>query len=165
MKKASLFKTLADILYFLHFIGLIGIVLIIPFGIVNINQVDMRVQDWTIFYWLILVIILITYIIFLRGLYYLRRMAKLLLSNIYFSEQISTNMRKSGIHFLLTGIISIIPVALLWTNKLIGGEISLTIDNNLMIPFFLMIIGLFFIIQSDALFLAKNLKEESDLTV
>lgn len=139
MKKASLFKTLADILYFLHFIGLIGIVLIIPFGIVNINQVDMRVQDWTIFYWLILVIILITYIIFLRGLYYLRRMAKLLLSNIYFSEQISTNMRKSGIHFLLTGIISIIPVALLWTNKLIGGEISLTIDNNLMIPFFLMI--------------------------
>ena len=38
MKKTILFKTLVDILYFLHFIGLLGIILILPFGIVNINQ-------------------------------------------------------------------------------------------------------------------------------
>jgi hypothetical protein len=38
-------------------------------------------------------------------------------------------------------------------------------DNNLLIPLFLSIIGMFFIIQSNALNLAKGIKEENELTV
>jgi hypothetical protein len=34
-----------------------------------------------------------------------------------------------------------------------------------MVPLFLMIIGLFFMIQSEALLVAKNFKEENELTV
>jgi hypothetical protein len=165
MKNTILFKTLVDILYILHFIGLVGIIFIIPFGIVNINQVNINVEDWSLFYWLISIISLITYILFLRGLYYLRKMARFLLTNKYFSEKIIANLKKSGIHFLLTGIISFLLFFILWINKLYGGKFELTYDSNLLIPLFLTIIGMFFIIQSNTLDLAKNIKKENELTV
>jgi hypothetical protein len=165
MKKSILFKTLIDILYILHFTGLIGIILIIPFSGVNINQVDMNVADLSSFYWLILILGLITYIIFLRGLYYLRKMARHLLSNKHFSEKIIKNLKKSGNHFLLTGIISFILYALLWIYKIYGGKFELSYDSNILIPLFLTIIGMFFIIQSNTLDLAKNINEENELTV
>ena len=165
MKKTILFKTLVDILYFLHFIGLIGIFFILPFGIVNTNQVNMDVEEPTLFFWIIALISLATYIIFLRGLFYLRKMAKSLLSKNFFSELIIRNSKNSGIHFLLTGILSIIVVILLWFNTLFNGKLELQYNFTIMFPLFLMIIGVFLIIQSKTLFLAKNLKEENELTV
>ena len=165
MKKTILFKTLVDILYFLHFIGLLGIILILPFGIVNINQANISVEDWSFFNWIIVIISLTTYIIFLRGLYYLRKMARFLLSNKYFSNLIISNSKKSGTHFLLTGVLSLFLIILLWINKLYDGKLELVYDINFMIPLFLMIIGMFFIIQSKTLLLAKNIKEENELTV
>lgn len=165
MKRTILFKTLVDILYILHFIGLIGILFIIPFGVVQINQVKVGVEEWTLFYWLIVIVGIIAYIIFLRGLYYLRKMARFLLSNKYFSKKISRNLKSSGNHFLASGIISFALVVAIWLNKLYGGKIELIYDANLFVPLFLTIIGLFFIIQSNALDLAKNIKSEHELTV
>ena len=165
MKKTILFKTLVDILYFLHFIGLLGIILILPFGIVNINQANISVEEWSFFNWIIVIVSLTTYIIFLIGLYYLRKMARFLLSNKYFSDLIINNLKKSGTHFLLTGVLSLFLIILLWINKLYDGKLELVYDINFMIPLFLMIIGMFFIIQSKTLLLAKSIKEENELTV
>ena len=83
MKKAILFKTLVDIIYILHFVGLIGILFVIPFGTVNINQVNVNVEDWNLFYWFVFIVSLVAYMVFLRGLYYLRKMARFLLSNTF----------------------------------------------------------------------------------
>ena len=130
MNKTILFKTLVDILYILHFIGLLGIIVIIPFGIVNINQVNVNGGDWGLFYWLTSIISLIAYIVFLRGLYYLRKMARFLLTNKYFSEKIIENLKKSGNHFLFTGIISFALFFILWLNKLYGGKFELIYDTN-----------------------------------
>ncbi|MFD0992031.1 DUF2975 domain-containing protein [Tenacibaculum geojense] len=165
MKKAVLFKTLVDILYILHFIGLVGIIFIIPFGTININQVNMDVENWSLFYWSIFIVSLFAYIIFLRGLYFLRKMARFLLNNKYFSENTIENLKKSGNNFLCTGIISFVLIIVLWLIKLIGGKFELIYNNNLLIPLFLSIIGMFFIIQSNALNLAKVIKEENELTV
>lgn len=68
-------------------------------------------------------------------------------------------------HFLCTGILSFLLMILLWIAKLYNGKLELTYDLNFMIPLFLMIIGLFFMIQSRTLVLAKNFKEENELTV
>jgi len=149
MKKTILFKTLIDILYFLHLIGLLGMIFILPFGIVNINQVNMNVEDWSLFFWIIAIVSFSTYIIFLRGLYYLRKMTRFLLSKKYFSELIISNLKKSGTHFLLTGILSLFVIILLWISKLYEGKLELVYDINLMIPLFLMIIGMFFRLSSN----------------
>jgi len=165
MKKSILFKSFVDILFYLHVIGLFGMLIIIPFGSVNINQVIMKVEDWTLLTVVIAIVSLTIYVVFLRGLYYLRKMARFLVSNKYFSERIIKNLRKSGIHFLCTGILSFLLMILFWIAKLYDGKLELTYDLDFMIPLFLMIIGLFFIIQSETLLLAKNFKEENELTV
>ena len=165
MKKNILFKTLVDILYSLHFLGLIGILLFLIFGIANIDQIDPELEGGSILFWIFTFISLLTYIIFLRGLSYLRVIAKFLLSKNYFSQLIISNLRKSGTHFLFTGILSLFLTLLLWIRKLYEGKFEIGYNTYLMIPFFLMIIGLFFMIQSKTLLLAKNIKDENDLTV
>jgi len=165
MRKAILFKTLVDIIYILHFLGFLGVLFTIPFGVININQVNSQLGEWNLFFWLITFISFIAYLIFLRGLYFLRKMARFLLSNKYFSVNIIHNLKKSGNHFLYTGIISFILVIAIWISKLYGNQFELIYDINLLIPLFLTIIGMFFIIQSNTLNLAKGLKEENDLTV
>lgn len=165
MKKAILFKTLVDILYILHFIGLIGILIIIPFGAINNNQENINAENWNLFHWLVIIVSICAYIIFLRGLYYLRKMARFLLSNKYFSDSIIQYLKKSGNHFLYTGIISFTLFFAFWINKLTGGKFELVYETNLLIPLFLTIIGMFFIIQSNTLNLAKGFKEENELTV
>lgn len=165
MKNRILFKTLIDIIYILHFMGLVGILFIIPFGVLHINQVDVKVEDWNLLYWLIFLVSLTAYIIFLRGLYYLRKMARFLLSNKYFSIKTIENLKKSGNHFLLAGGISFILNGFLWGNEFYQIITQVIYKPNFLISLFLVIIGMFFIIQSDALSLAKNMKEENDLTV
>lgn len=165
MKKSILFKSLVDILFYLHIIGFLGILIIIPFGVVNINQVNMKVEDWTLLSIIIAVVSLLIYVVFLIGLFYLRKTARFLMSNKYFSERIIKNLKKSGIYFLGAGVLSFLLIILFWIAKLYDGKFKLVYDLDFMIPLFLMIIGLFFIIQSETLLLAKNFKEENELTV
>jgi hypothetical protein len=165
MKKTTIFKSLIDILYILHVIGLIGILFILPFGTVQLNQDTMNIEDWSLLHWSIVVLSLSAYLLFLRGLYFLRKMARFLLSNNYFSLDTIASLKKSGKNFLYTGIISFTLIVILWTSKLSGEKFNFTYDKDVIIPLFLSIIGIFFIIQSNALILAKGMKEENELTV
>lgn len=165
MKKSFLFKSLVDYLYFLNIGGFFLLLIFIPFGLVESIQINESDEDWSVLVVSISCISVLTYIVFLRGVYYLRKMARHLLTNKYFSKQIIKSLKTSGTHFLLAGIMFIIIMILGWIGKLSDGHFELVYDVNLMIPLFLMIIGLFFIIQSETLLLAKNFKEENELTV
>ena len=165
MKKSFLFKSLVDYLYFLNIGGFLLLLIFIPFGLVESNQINGSDEDWSILVVSISCISVITCIIFLRGVYYLRKMARHLLANKYFSKQTIKNLKISGTHFSLAGILSLVIIFLAWIGKLYDGKLELIYDLNLMIPLFLLIIGLFFIIQSEALLVAKNFKEENELTV
>lgn len=165
MKKSFLFKSLVDYLYFLNIGGFFLLLIFIPFGLVESIQINESDEDWSVLVVSISCISVLTYIVFLRGVYYLRKMARHLLTNKYFSKQIIKSLKTSGTHFLLAGIMFIIIMILGWIGKLSEGHFELVYDVNLMIPLFLMIIGLFFIIQSETLLLAKNFKEENELTV
>ncbi|MBP1840634.1 DUF2975 domain-containing protein [Formosa algae] len=165
MTKTIVFKTLVDFLYMLHVLGLISILFTVPLGIININQADLSVSDWTIWHWSIVVLTFITYTVFLRGLYFLRKTARFLLSNKYFSNHIIDNLKQSGYHFLYTGLLSVGVILIVFVSKLYQGTFELIFDDNLLIPLFISIIGLFFIIQSHSLLLAKDFKEENELTI
>lgn len=165
MKNKALFKYLVDILYFIHLAGILGLFVILPFGIVNINQADVKVEDWIFVNWFLAISSFIVYLIFLRGLYFLRKMAKNLLKEGQFSDGIILNLKKSGSHFLYSGLFSLLFFLVVFFHNNFKGKIELIYDSNLLIPFFLMIIGIFLMIQSDALSTAKNLQEENELTV
>ncbi len=165
MKKAIVFKTLIDVFYIFHIGVPVYILLIVPLEAVKLDTGEAGLNNWTFKYWALAIVSSLTYVIFLRGLYFLRKVARRLLSRKYFSEEIITHLRKSGMHFLIAGSIFIFVQVLLWLSQLFVGQLNLSFEINSIAPLFLVIIGLFFIIQSNALLLAKDIKAENDLTV
>ena len=158
MKKVIFFKTLVDILFFLHLIGLLVIAIIIPLGGIDIDHS-------TLPNWGIAGLSMISYVVFLRGLYYLRKVAVFILNHKYFTENIIINIKKSGVHMLVTGGIFFLSIVVLWLQQLSDGKLSIGFDNHLVAALFLSAIGMFFILQSNTLLLAKAYKEENELTV
>ena len=165
MKKSFLFKSLVDYLYILNVGGFLLLLITISFGFVEINEIKGSDEDWSVLAISISCVSVLTCIVFLRGVYYLRKMARHLLTNKYFSKQIIKYLKISGTHFLLAGVMFVVIMILRWIGKLRVGLFEFVYDTNLMVPLFLMIIGLFFMIQSEALLVAKNFKEENELTV
>ena len=165
MKKSFLFKSLVDYLYILNVGGFLLLLTTISFGFVEINEIKGSDEDWSVLAISISCVSALTCIVFLRGVYYLRKIARHLLTNKYFSKQIIKYLKISGTHFLLAGVMFVVIMILRWIGKLRVGLFEFVYDTNLMVPLFLMIIGLFFMIQSEALLVAKNFKEENDLTV
>ena len=165
MKKSFLFKSLVDYLYILNVGGFLLLLITISFGFVEINEIKGSDEDWSVLAISIICVSVLTCIVFLKGVYYLRKMARHLLTNKYFSKQIIKYLKISGTHFLLAGVMFVVIMILRWIGKLRVGLFEFVYDTNLMVPLFLMIIGLFFMIQSEALLVAKNFKEENDLTV
>jgi len=171
MKINILFKTLIDILFILHCAGLIGFIFILPFGIFSINIADVSVTGYEeltrlpILYWVGIAFSFLSYVILLFGLYYLRRTAKYVLKNNFIKTQVIENLKRSGKMLTLAGVFLITTYIIFWLSKLSLGSIKLTYGTNVMIPLFLIIIGIFFMLQSNALLKAKLVKEENDLTI
>ncbi|HBY67602.1 MAG TPA: hypothetical protein DEG69_07540 [Flavobacteriaceae bacterium] len=107
----------------------------------------------------------LSYIIFLLGLYYLKKTAKHVLNNNFLKTPVIENLKRSGNMLTIAGIFLMVTYTVFWLSTLSLGTIKLTYGTNIMIPLFLIIIGLFFILQSNALFKAKSIKEENDLTI
>ena len=164
MARNIIFKTLIDILFIFQGFGILGAFIIIPYGITKINQVDLNVQEWSLQSWSLVILSLIAYIMFMIGLYYLRKVGRYLLSKRYFTAKIITNLRKSGTFLIYSGVLS--SIGFILTSIIRYNSNKETIyHSDISLPLFISIIGLFFIIQSKVLLSAKNFKEENDLTI
>jgi hypothetical protein len=165
MKNTILFKSLIDFLYIFLFIGIIGAGLLLPFGSTNLQDMKLAIENLAFVHWSIIAFNFITYLLFLRGLYFLRKVARSLLSNRFFTEKIITNLKKSGLHFVASGIGHFLVLIGFFINKIYDGRLEINFDTNTTATLFLIIIGMFFSLQSNILKLGKAYKEENDLTV
>mgnify|MGYP001331762343 FL=1 len=164
MKRNIVFKTLIDILFIFQGFGILGAFLIMPFGVTKINQINLNVSEWPITYWSLLVLSLIAFIVFITGVFFLRKVGRYLLSNQYFAIEVIDNLKKSGRFFIYTGIISFSVFVISWVVKFNSGNVLLY-NTDVVLPLFITIVGLFFLIQSDVLMVSKNAKEDNDLTI
>jgi len=105
------------------------------------------------------------HIIFIIGLFYLKKVARSLLSNNYFTTKVILNLKKCGILFLTSGTSYAVLNILFYLWNLYLGKLEVILDSPLTQPFLLIIIGLFLLIQSNDLSKAKGFKEENELTV
>jgi len=167
MKKTQSLKYFVNLLYAIYYSGFIGI-LLIPFILyihfyqeeLNIKNINMDFAHWSV-----LLTGIITYILFFRGLFYLKKVASALLLNDLFSSKVVINLNRSGKNFIFTGILYLSSLLILWIGNISKGKISLSYNILTLIPFLLIIFGLFFIIQSNALEMARDIKNENDLTI
>jgi hypothetical protein len=164
MARNLIFKTLIDILFIFQGFGIFGAFLIMPFGVTKINQIDVDISKWSLTYWSLLVLSLIAFTVFIIGVYFLRKVGRYLLSNQYFAIEVINNLKKSGHFFIFTGIMSFSVFVISWIIKLNSGNVLLY-NTDIVLPIFITIVGLFFIIQSEALMVSKQAKEDNDLTI
>lgn len=164
MKRNILFKTLVDTLFIFQVIGVIALLVEISFGNSRFSIMDIPAWERTWIDWLVLLISLIGYVLFVMGLYHLRKMARHLLSKKYFDLVVVNHLNKSGNYFVATGIFTFVVFLAWWIMNLTVGNVSFY-DSNVMISLFMIMIGLFFIIQSEVILNAKNFKEDSELTI
>jgi hypothetical protein len=164
MARNIIFKTLIDILFIFQGFGILGAFLIMPFGVTKINQINLDVSEWSMIYWSLLVLSLIAFIGFILGVFFLRKVGRYLLSNQYFAIEIINNLKSSGRFFIYSGVISFSVLVISWIIKFNYGNVLLY-NTDIVLPIFITIVGLFFIIQSDVLLVSKNAKEYNDLTI
>ena len=165
MKRNILFKSLIDILFFFLCFGILGVIFILPFGSININQAQLKLEDWKVLHWGIFALTFVAYFTFLTAIYQLRKVAHLMLKNKILTESIALRLKKSGKLLITSGLIYSLIVLLVWIYKLYDGKISFLYDSDSLTPLFIIIIGVFFLIQSDVIITAKIASEENNLTI
>lgn len=161
MKNSFLFKSLIDIFFFLHVIGLIAILMRIPMGFIAAENIEPLQLDG----WIILIFKCIIAFIFLRGLFFLRKIARVFLLKNTFTKNVANYMKITGNHFTYAGLISVLIIL---SEKFFNLNFDpvLPIPKSFSInPIFLIIVGLFFTIQSQTLRKAIKIKDENDLMV
>lgn len=174
MRNKFLFKTMIDILYITFLLVFVALVITIPLGFMAEGKLiiggkpSVMIYDGVgigVFPIIVTILKIVCYAIFLRGLYFLRKVAHFILRNQLFDKELIEKIKIAGNHFLYTGVLYFATLFLAFIGRMTNGKLALSYDVNLMIPCFLVIIGLFFVIQSEALLTAKGSKEENELTV
>ena len=164
-------KLLIDTFFIILCLGILGFIFILPFGIFTTKIADVEFQGtegyWNlpVLYWVGIGLSILAYIIFLIGLNHLRRTANLFMSKSFFSLEITRNLKRSGLFFVISGIIVSIVFIVLWAIENSDGETRIVLGTDIMIPLFLCIVGFFFMLQSKILDQAKVFKEDSNLTI
>src|SRR5690554_315161 len=164
-------KLLIDALFILLCLGLSGFIFILSFEIYSTRIVSVQVKSFEelnnlpFLYWLGIILSIITYILFLIGLNYLRKATNFFTKNTFFHNTIIKYLKRSGMFFILSAIVLTVAYMIVWLLEASAGHMKLILGTNVMIPLFLCIVGLFFILQSKILEQAKTFKEENNLTV
>ena len=167
----KLFKLLIDLAFYLmipiliFFPGTILYILIFPEQtIINVN-IPFTENGFGIKALLFTIVFFVLFVWFFLGFYQLRKFAGQLLKQKLFSEDVIKSTQKAGQFFIACGLGSLIFIAItsVLTNE---GRISITFgSSNFSLLLFLLIVGVLFLLLSDAFKKALILKEENDLTV
>ncbi len=166
MKRAILLKKLVDIIYVLTVLVITSLVFITASGkaLTVLSHRDLSLENLNFYHWSVILICLVVCLVFLRALYYLRKVAKSLLSNNCFTNSTIESLKKSGNNFLYSGYILLVLLVYTLFGMFVQGNIKIEM-SSIIASLFLLIIGVFFRLQSSVLILAKDFKEENDLTI
>ena len=166
MRKLNFLKGIVDFVWITMLITIpfllffVGMVLFSnePLDIpIEINGTTLEVVDFKsklIFVFLIISVSLIIY-----GLFLFRKLLRLFQLRVIFDSEIVMLLKRIGFVIILSAFLGGIPN---FISELLNNNISLSLGLN---PFVLLFsLGLFFLVLSEVVFIAKHLKEENDLT-
>src|SRR5690554_8227064 len=104
-------KFLIDTLFILLCLGLLGFIFILPFEIFSTRIVSVEVKSFEelnnlpFLYWLGIILSIITYILFLIGLNYLKKTTNFFIRNTFFHNTIIKCLKRSVMFFFLSAIV------------------------------------------------------------
>jgi len=167
MRKLNLLKTIVDylwvisviaapmFLFFVFYLLFTGKTLDIPIEIngMTITAVDLKSK-------IILIFGVFSYLLVIYGLYYFKKLLHLFQQRKLFVDEVVDYLNRIGYVFVLSAIFIGAPS---FIYRMITRELKLEIGGSTFL--YLMSLGLFFLVLGEVFKIAKNMKEENDLTV
>jgi hypothetical protein len=159
-----------DLFWYFSIIAIIGLFISIPYfffskAIINIPiEIDGKpilAEDPVTK--LVLTLFIIAYCFFVFGLFQLRKVLDLFSKKIIFEHPNILLLNKVGQNFLYASLIS--GIALFLFHLFIKGQAVLEFGGGFNSLLFTASLGLFFMVLSEVFEIAKNMKEENDLTI
>ena len=167
MKKINILKTIVDLLWIfsmpvvLIIIGVSFTTFFIDLSDLNIelNTINMNQND--LFSKILFVVSSLNYLLLIVALYFFRKVLTNFVSIRVFEEAVISSFKKIGNLLTFSGFISLII-------SIIGKiyfEQKVSLEFGLNQHLVLICLGLFFLVLSEIFKIAKNAKQENDLTI
>ncbi len=171
MKTAKLLKTFIDMFLLIFILAvLFGGALLIIFMVTgeyqSVLNVPEKYKTVNLSNWMprvFLILALMEYILFITGMYFLKRSLTHLVNGSYYSEKVIAYFKTAGKLLVTVGITTLVLRFL--ADILLIDSIALTLDSTAYSLLFVTIMGLFFMLFSTVFANSKKLKEENDLTI
>jgi len=169
MRKLSILKTLIDLAFFFSAITVLSIIIFIPMMIlgyaddfpIRMNGVEIAAYDLPTK--LILVCAGIGGLFFFYSLYLFRSTISFFTKRDIFNDTVIHNFNRIGKFLVASSLM--ISVPFLFYSVFYGSKLNVSLDVSFGSPLLAISLGLFFMVLSEVFKIAKNLKEENDLTL
>lgn len=165
MRRLPVLKTLTNILFYLCVVVMVFIIPMcimgmimperIPFTIHDISVKDMHTEEWILFFGEIIAAGFWVY-----ALYLFKLLLALFEKKKIFHEDAIRLLDQTG-RAIIKGLIIFLAIRFLYSVVASSG-IEIGIDS---LHLFILILGFFFMVLSEVFLIAKNMKEDNDLTI
>ncbi|WP_343328262.1 DUF2975 domain-containing protein [Polaribacter staleyi] len=167
MRKLNILKAITDLLWILSMplvLAIIGFSIAIFFvdlGELNIKINSLNFNNDTLLSKTLLVISALNYLLIIAALYFFRKVLNYFVRVKIFEEKVIESFKKTGNLLLISGIISL---TISMINRYYFQE-KITLEFGLNQHLVIICLGLFFLVLSEVFKIAKNQKQENDLTI
>lgn len=170
MRKLNILKTVLDFFYVFTLIGVIGIVIFVPFYLFSSEMtipIKIKGQEFTntsVFSKIIILINVVSGLLFFYSIYLLRKVVGMFQKREIFNDEIVRLFNSIGKLIVISSILS--SGSIFIYNMIERNHLGLSIDFGSYDSFLISLsIGLFFMVISEIFKIAKNMKEDSDLMI
>lgn len=169
MRKLNILKACIDLAFYLSCLTILAFVLFIPFAIFGeMDGIPLKIQgrELIIDNWqakVVLLFALASSLFFVYGIYLLRKTIALFIKKDLFNTEVIRNFNVIGICVVTSTLLMVIPSFLYdaFHRTRMGFKLEAGFDS----PLLVISLGLFFMVLSEVFKIAKNFKEENDLTL
>lgn len=171
MRKLNILKTLIDLFWFFSLLASVAMIIFIPYCIFHKGSIaDLHLKingepivDYGFATQFMLTLIVIAYGFFVHGIYQLRKLLRLFEKRIIFEQATIVLLYQIGRSFTISSLVGGIGLFVYNSFNHGGGDIDFTSGFSSFL--FTLSLGLFFMVLSEVFTIAKNMKEENELTV
>ena len=169
MRKLSILKALLDLFYFFAILSIVFITVLGAMMLFGYSDIPVKIkgQEITVTGWdskMLLIVVFVSFLLFLYAIYLLRKVIHHFVKREIFYDPVIAYLNTIGL--CLIGATLLQNVSLFFYNLLHRNNIGVEFGVGGFDSFLLSIgLGLFFMVLSEVFKIAKNLKEENELTV
>lgn len=167
MRKINILKAIVDLLWIfsmpivLVIIGFSIAVFFVDLGDLNIKINSIGLNTDTLFSKALLVVSALNYLLIVAALYFFKKVLNHFVRVKIFEETVISSFKKSGNLLFISGIISL---TISMISKVYFQQ-KVTLEFGLNQHLVIICLGLFFLVLSEIFKVAKNQKQENDLTI